>query len=145
MKNLYFIMAVVISIILVGCGSTSRIKEEATTNISDNDRILNIAFENKQNNLQVRGSGKVKKILPDDNSGSRHQRFILELFSKQTLLISHNIDLSTKIDTLQINDFIEFYGVYEWNAKGGIVHWTHDDPNGTHKNGWLKHKGVLYH
>lgn len=141
MKNLYFI--IIAGAILLGCGGS--IKKEPAANISDNDLILSIAFENKQSNLQVQGSGKVKRLLSDDNTSSRHQRFILELLSEQTLLISHNIDLSTKIDTLQIDDIVEFYGVYEWNEKGGVIHWTHDDPNGVHENGWLKHKGVIYH
>ncbi len=140
MKNLYFI--IIVGAILLGCSDSIK---SGQSNFSDDDRILRIAFENKQNNLQVHGSGKVKKLLSDDNTGSRHQRFILELSSKQTLLISHNIDLSTKIDILQINDIVEFYGVYEWNEKGGVIHWTHDDPNGIHENGWLKHEGITYY
>ena len=39
---------------------------------------------------------------------------------------------------------IEFYGEYEWNEKGGVVHWTHRDPRGNHESGWLKHKGSTY-
>jgi hypothetical protein len=39
---------------------------------------------------------------------------------------------------------VEFFGEYEWNAKGGVVHWTHHDPQGLHENGWLKHQGRLY-
>jgi hypothetical protein len=39
---------------------------------------------------------------------------------------------------------IQFYGEYEWNNKGGVVHWTHRDPNGHHVGGWLKHNGSTY-
>ena len=84
------------------------------------------------------------KILADDNKGSRHQKFIVKLASGQTVLIAHNIDLARRINSINIGDSIEFYGEYEWNAKGGIVHWTHHDPAGRHKDGWLKHNGVLY-
>ena len=31
-----------------------------------------------------------------------------------------------------------------WNSQGGLVHWTHHDPDGQHKNGWLKHEGIIY-
>ena len=39
---------------------------------------------------------------------------------------------------------INFNGVYESNSKGGVIHWTHHDPNGSHIDGWLKHKGRTY-
>jgi len=142
MKNLYFVI-MLSGFMLFGCGGGSS-NGQTDTNMSHDDQILKIAFENKQNNLQVQGSGTVTKLLSDDTTGSQHQKFILKLSSGQTLLISHNIDLSTRIDTLALKDSVEFYGEYEWNAKGGVIHWTHDDPNGTHINGWLKHKGITY-
>jgi hypothetical protein len=62
-----------------------------------------------------------------DNQGSRHQRFILKLNSSQTLLIAYNIDLAPKIKNLKVGDHVNFYGEYEWNSKGGVIHWTHHD------------------
>ncbi|BBO71414.1 hypothetical protein DSCA_53440 [Desulfosarcina alkanivorans] len=114
------------------------------TELSTSDRALKNAFENKINGFQVGGSGKVIIILPDDNQGSRHQRFILKLESSQTLLIAHNIDLAPKIENLKVDDHVNFYGRYEWNSKGGVIHWTHHDPNGQHEGGWLNHGGKMY-
>jgi hypothetical protein len=105
---------------------------------------LQSAFENRQSNVQVRGSGVVVRILPDDLQGGRHQRFILRLSSGQTVLISHNIDLAPRVDAIREGDTVGFYGEYEWNSKGGLVHWTHHDPAGRHKGGWLKHNGSTY-
>lgn len=105
---------------------------------------LQSAFENRQSNVQVRGSGVVVRILPDDLQGGRHQRFILELSSGQTVLISHNIDLAPRVNALRKGDTVEFFGEYEWNSKGGLVHWTHHDPAGRHQGGWLKHNGSTY-
>ena len=102
------------------------------------------AYHDKQSNIQVEGSGKVIRILSDDNNGSRHQRFLLKLPSKLTLLVAHNIDLSKKIENLKEGDDVEFYGEYEWNNKGGVIHWTHHDPRKKHKDGWLKHKSIIY-
>ena len=101
-------------------------------------------YHDKQSNVQVQGIGKVSRILPDDNNGSKHQKFLLKLPSKLTLLVAHNIDLSKRIDKLKEGDEVEFYGEYEWNNKGGVLHWTHHDPRGKHKDGWLKHNGVVY-
>lgn len=111
---------------------------------ADSLNILNEAFKNRQSNIQVEGEGIVIKILPDDTKGSRHQRFILELSSGQTLLIAHNIDLAPRIDSLKLGDKVRFYGEYEWNNKGGVLHWTHHDPNSRHPNGWLKHDRKTY-
>ena len=108
------------------------------------DSVLEDAFNNGQSDIQVRGQGTVVKILSDDLDGSRHQRFILKLGSGQTLLISHNIDLAPRVDGLRTGDSVEFFGEYEWNSKGGVVHWTHHDPNGRHVAGWLKHQGRTY-
>lgn len=150
--KLLFSIIVLISI-LSSCGGEN--KENTTldgssvtlssNNVSESDEILRAAFNNKQSNLQVQGTGTVIRLLSDDLSGSKHQRFILKLAIDQTLLVSHNIDLAARIDSLQINDIVSFYGEYEWSSDGGVVHWTHDDPNGIHKNGWLKHKGITFH
>ena len=111
---------------------------------SDTDKLLQFAFDNKQSDLQVQGSGTTIKILQDDLKGSRHQRFILKLLTGQTILIAHNIDLAPRISDLSTGDPVEFFGEYEWNAKGGVVHWTHKDPKGKHVAGWLKHRGNIY-
>ena len=102
------------------------------------------AFENRQSDVQVGGSGTVVKILPDDTRGSQHQKFILRLSSGQTLLIAHNIDLAPRISRLREGDIVEFFGEYEWNSRGGVVHWTHHDPGGQHEEGWLRHDGATY-
>ena len=115
-----------------------------TSEVSDSDNAIEKAFERQQSNIQVDGSGKVIKILPDDTQGSRHQKFIIELNSGQTLLIAHNIDIAPRIGNLTVGDHIDFYGVYEWNAKGGVVHWTHHDPSERHEGGWLNHGGKIY-
>lgn len=105
---------------------------------------IETAYNNKQSDVQVLGRGTVMRTLPDDNDGSRHQRFILELDNGQSVLIAHNIDLAPRISGLNRGDTVEFFGEYEWNSKGGVIHWTHDDPNHRHIDGWLKHRGRIY-
>lgn len=102
------------------------------------------AFDAQRSGVQVTGAGTVSRILPDDDDGSRHQRFIVNLASGRTLLISHNIDLAPRIEALREGDSVSFNGVYEWNDRGGLVHWTHHDPQGQHEPGWLRHDGRLY-
>lgn len=119
-------------------------RPQITAASSQSDRILANAFQSQRSNLQVIGQGVVTTILPDDNDGDRHQRFILQLQSEQTLLVAHNIDLAPRLAPLNKGDTVQFYGEYEWNAKGGVIHWTHHDPNRRHPAGWLKHRGRMY-
>ncbi len=114
------------------------------SHVQANDARLEQAYQNHQSDVQVRGSGLVSRLLPDDNKGSRHQKFILRLDSGQTLLVAHNIDLAPRIQGLRKGDRVEFYGEYEWNKKGGVMHWTHKDPRNHHAHGWLKHNGKIY-
>ncbi|MGR0278131.1 DUF3465 domain-containing protein [Marinomonas dokdonensis] len=109
-----------------------------------NDAQLKQAFDHKISDLQVQGEGVVIRLLSDDTKGSQHQRFILQLDSKQTLLVAHNIDLAPRINRLGVGDKVAFYGEYEWNKHGGVLHWTHKDPRGKHPHGWLRHKGRQY-
>ncbi len=105
-----------------------------------NDSVLTNAFARRISNIQVEGQGTVVRILPDDNSGGRHQRFIVRLKAGQTILIAHNIDLAARVSSLREGDTVAFAGEYEWSAKGGVVHWTHRDPAGRHEDGWIHHK-----
>jgi hypothetical protein len=102
------------------------------------------AYERRESNVQVEGAGVVVKVLSDDNDGSRHQRFIVELASGQTVLISHNIDLAPRVSPLAAGDRVQFFGEYEWNNKGGVVHWTHHDPTGRHPGGWVRREGNMF-
>ena len=108
------------------------------------DDPIAAAYESRASAPPVSGRGHVTRVLGDDSLGDRHQRFILELDSGQTILIAHNIDLAPRIEALREGDLVEFSGEYEWNDKGGIVHWTHHDPQGQHPGGWLRHEGRTY-
>jgi hypothetical protein len=102
------------------------------------------AFDQQARDAQVSGEGAVARILSDDTSGSPHQRFVIRLSSGRTVLIQHNIELAPRIDDLNVGDSISFSGEYIWNEQGGLVHWTHHDPAGKHKGGWIKHGGKLF-
>ena len=111
---------------------------------SGSDAALAAAFANRASGIQVEGDGTVSRILPDDEDGSRHQRFIVRLRSGQTLLIAHNIDLAPRVEALDEGDRVAFYGEYEWNPQGGVIHWTHHDPAGRHQAGWIRRNGQTY-
>jgi Protein of unknown function (DUF3465) len=110
---------------------------------SDNAAIIQ-AFKGKKSNVFVEGSGTVKKLLADDNKGSRHQKFLVTISDEQTLLFAHNIDLAPRLDALAVGDVVTFRGEYVYNPKGGVMHWTHKDPQGEKQGGWIMHNGQKY-
>ena len=123
--------------------SISPIQSVASSSTAADKAISNV-YQTQQSGSQMAGEGVVDRVLSDDNDGSRHQRFILRLTSGQTLLIAHNIDIAPRIEALRNGDRVAFYGQYEWNAEGGVIHWTHHDPAGQHVAGWVKHNGMVY-
>lgn len=110
--------------------------------ITEDNAAVKQAFAQKQSHVWLEGSGIVKKLLPDDNKGSRHQRFLVSVSPEQTLLFAHNIDFAPRAD-LNVGDQVAFRGEYIYNPKGGIMHWTHHDPSGKH-GGWIRVNGQTY-
>lgn len=100
-------------------------------------------FEDRVSDVMVTVSGTVDRILSDDNFGSRHQRFLVRVRSGRTVLVLHNIDLAVRVP-IEIGDRLTLRGEYEWNEKGGAIHWTHHDPRNQRAGGWIEHRGVRY-
>jgi hypothetical protein len=74
--------------------SSSHESAESASRRSATGDALSDAYDHHLSNVQVEASGIVSRVLPDDNDGSRHQRFIVRMPSGQTVLIAHNIDLA---------------------------------------------------
>ncbi len=86
---------------------------------------------------------RVIALLKDDLKGSKHQKFLIELVKGTTLLVSHNIDLAPRVP-IDKGEMIAVCGRYEWNHRGGVVHWTHHDPRGKKEGGWIYSRGQYY-
>ncbi len=134
MKKPAFSIGMMVAILLAIIFTTST-PPEPETQIRD-------YFEQQISDQQVKVFGRVLRILPDDTKGSRHQKFII-LTNDLTVLIVHNIDLAPRVP-IKKDDYVWVYGEYEWNEKGGLIHWTHKDPKGIHPNGFITHKKKTY-
>jgi len=113
----------------------------APTRISEVE--IRSLIDNEISGEMVTLEAEVVKVLPDDNDGSRHQRLLLALESGGTVLVSHNIDLAPRVPAEE-GDFITVRGQYEFNDKGGVIHWTHHDPKDWREGGWIEHDGERY-
>lgn len=85
----------------------------------------------------------VLKLLPDDTHPPRHQRFLLKLDNGTTVLVAHNTDLAPSVPIAPGN-VVTIHGEYIWNEKGGLIHWTHHDPQGREEGGWIDYNGQLF-
>jgi uncharacterized protein DUF3465 len=103
-----------------------------------------LAIQRHARDVHVDGSGMVVSVLRDDNDGERHQRILVRLPRGETVLIAHNIDIAPRVNDLRPGDLVQFAGEYVWNDKGGVVHWTHHDPSGRHRTGYLLVRGHRY-
>ncbi|MFH0916296.1 MAG: DUF3465 domain-containing protein [bacterium] len=152
MKRLLLVAAIVIACLVGvmqgGCSTTALPTgtgaDSEATSVNAGDASLADAFAERASNLEVEGQGTVSRLLTDDTEGAKHQRFIVRLASGQTLLITRNIDIAPRVSSLRVGDTVSFKGEYEWNAQGGLIHWTHHDPTGSHAGGWIRHNGRTY-
>lgn len=117
--------------------------DRARTPRSEGLVALQTAYDAEQSGVMVEVTGRIKKVLPDDRDGDRHQKFILDMDRRHTVLVSHNIDLAPRAP-VQEGDTVTVYGQYEWSEPGGVLHWTHRDPRGRREGGWIRHDGKTY-
>lgn len=108
----------------------------------DTARIQQL-FRAMRSDVIVEAEGEIVHILPLDTNPPRHQLFLVELSNGVTVKVSHNIDLAPELPAAK-GDTLRFHGEYEYNEKGGVVHWTHRDPANRHEHGWLEHRGKRY-
>ncbi|MCX7553173.1 DUF3465 domain-containing protein [Marinicella sp. S1101] len=99
-------------------------------------------FEHRKSDVMVEFTAQTKRVLTDDTQGSKHQRFIVD-YGALTILIAHNIDLAPRVP-IEVGDLVKIRGEYEWNEQGGVVHWTHHDPQKKRVGGWIELAGKKY-
>jgi hypothetical protein len=107
------------------------------------DAAIAAAFAKRESGVMVEFTGRVQRLLEDDDDESPHQRFIMELDNGQTVLVAHNLKLASRVP-LEEWDTLTIRGEYEWNEQGGVVHWTHRDPGMGIKHGWVELHGERY-
>jgi uncharacterized protein DUF3465 len=112
--------------------------------VADNATVAR-AFAEHRSAIQVTAEGAVTRLLSDDTGPSgTHQRFIMQVTgSTQTLLIENNVDVGKRVP-VATGDPVIVHGEYIWNDQGGLIHFTHHDPDHSHEDGWIELKGVRY-
>jgi hypothetical protein len=127
--------AVLLATWLVACGGSAQ----------SDDAAIVADFQSHRSNVEVTADGTVVRLLPDRASSTgTHEQFIIKLTSQDlTLEIEHNISIAARVPVAQ-GDHVIVHGEYVWTAKGGLIHFTHHDPQGTHEGGYIVDNGKTY-
>jgi hypothetical protein len=127
--------AFALAVLLTACAGTSN---------PDNSAIVQ-DFQGHRSNVEVTADGSVLTLFPDRQSSTGiHEQFILRLAGSDiTVEVEHNISIGARVPLTE-GDRLIVHGEYIWNAKGGLIHFTHHDPQGKHEAGYIKDKGQTY-
>ena len=120
--------------VAVGPAEVSETRSAAVDNVTR-------AYRAELRDVPVSGYGVVTRLMADDRDGARHQRFLLGTPGGTTVLVAHNLDLAPRLAPLAVGDTVQFTGEYVWNDRGGVLHWTHHDPDRRHPAGHLTAHG----
>jgi uncharacterized protein DUF3465 len=103
------------------------------------------AFAEHRSGVEVTAEGSVTRLLTDDTGPTgTHQRFVIRLAGvTQTVLVTNNIDVGKRV-ALATGDEVIVHGEYIWNEEGGLIHFTHHDPDHSHEDGWIELRGMRY-
>lgn len=115
----------------------------ATAADAGGEQRLGRAIAKHESSVWVEVPCEVVKLLPDDTETPRHQKFLVEIVSGDTLLIAHNIDVAQRVP-IKPGQSIVIRGRYEWNEKGGLLHFTHRDSDRGRPRGWIEAGGKRY-
>ncbi len=116
----------------------------AATAVADNAAVQR-AFEGHTDQVEVTATGTVDRVLTDqDGPSGPHERFIIRLPDVgMTVLIEHNLSLAPRVP-VATGQAVVVHGEYIWNAQGGLVHFTHHDPDRSHEGGYVLYGGKRY-
>src|SRR5262249_49492425 len=93
--------------------------------------------------VEVTVEAPVVRLLREDDIGLPHQKFLIGLSNGSTVLIAHDLKMADSVP-LTIGDIVRIHGEYIWNARGGLIHWTHHSDTPYHEGGWIELNGTRY-
>lgn len=112
--------------------------------VADNAAVRR-AFDRHIDQVEVTAIGTIDRVLSDQGGPSGpHERFIVRLADvAMTVLIEHNLSIAPRVP-VATGEAVEVHGEYIWNAQGGLVHFTHHDPDRSHEGGYVLYGGKRY-
>ena len=128
--------------VAAACAPTSALQPPAVA--SDNTAARR-AFEGHTDGVELTITGTVDRVLSDQSGpAGPHERFVVALADvSMTVLIEHNLSIAPRVP-VAAREAVVVHGEYVWNAQGGLVHFTHHDPDHSHEDGYILYAGKRY-
>ena len=58
-------------------------------------------------------------------------------------MVAHNVEIAPRVP-VEPGAQLRLAGEYDWNSRGGVIHWTHRDPEGEREGGWIRYGDRVY-
>jgi len=100
------------------------------------------AFAAQRSRVEVTASGSVTRVLGTRQGPSgNHEGFLVRLSGPAanplTIRVEDNVDITGPIP-IAPGDRVEVRGEYIYAADGGLIHFTHHNPRGSHPGGYVR-------
>lgn len=119
-------------------------------NAADKDNAsLYAAWRAGASHVEVTASGTIARVLGvrADGRFGPHEGFLVHLRGAGghglTIEVEDNLRLTGPVP-IEAGEDVVVHGEYEYDLRGGVVHWTHHDPSGHHAAGYIRVNGRLY-
>lgn len=136
-------LALLATAALAACAQHASQSGASSTN---GDAAVCDAYSSQRSHVEVVASGRVTRVLGVRGGPSGdHEGYLLRLDGgcALTLKVETNVTLTGPVP-LTTGEAVVVKGEYEYNALGGVVHWTHRDPRGNHEAGYVRAGGLTY-
>ena len=109
------------------------------------DAAIVADFQQHRSSVEVTADATVVRLLEERSSSTgTHERFIIKLTAGDlTIEVEHNISIGRRAP-VRVGDHVIVHGEYIWNPQGGVIHFTHHDPEGRHEAGYIIDNGTTY-
>lgn len=142
MKSLIKGIIILSILVVIGVWVSPGLRDAVGLTIDDADFIQR-AWHEQLSNIVVETEAQVTAVLPEIEDFERRQVFVIELENGHKVQVQHNLDLARGVPVKR-GSLVRLRGEYDWTPAGGVIHWTHTDPEGKREGGWIEFAGKRY-
>ncbi|MDG0816825.1 DUF3465 domain-containing protein [Bdellovibrio svalbardensis] len=122
---------------------SSLISARALALAKDDSALIRAIHDDRGVNYIEAGQMVVEEILPDDNQGLPHQKWLVRLSDNSSVELVYNSDMGDRVP-LQVGEVMSAGGQLIMAQQGPLLHWLHSDPKQHRPDGYVYVNGTYY-